>query len=325
MVKVIRIHKTGGPEVLTFEDAEVGDPPAGQVRLRQTAIGLNYADVYQRTGMVPLPSFPSGLGSEGAGVVEAIGPNVTEVKVGQRVAYAGAPIGGYAEKRFYPANRLIPLPDSIDDITAASMMMQGMTAEYLIRRCYPVKKGDTILVHAAAGGVGSIMCQWAKHLGATVIGTVGSDEKAKAAKANGVDHPIVYTREKFLERVKEITGGKGVPVVYDSIGKDTWEGSLDCLSPRGLMVSFGNASGPVPPFAPGILSAKGSLYVTRPQLGSYVITRDDLLACAQALFDVVQKGAVKVGANQKYAFKDVAQAHKDMESRKTTGSSVLIP
>jgi NADPH2:quinone reductase len=325
MPKAIRIHKTGGPEVLSWDEVEVGAPGAGQVRIRQTAVGLNYIDVYHRTGLYPISPLPGGIGSEGAGVVEAVGPGVTEVKVGQRVAYAGAPLGSYAEVRLYPAARLVPLPDGIDDVQAASMMLQGMTAEYLIRRTYPVKKGETILIHAAAGGVGLILCQWARHIGATVIGTVGSDEKAALAKAHGCDHTILYTRESFVDRVKAITGGKMLPVVYDSVGKDTWEGSLDCLRPRGLMVSYGNASGAVAPFAPGILSAKGSLYVTRPTLVNYVATRDELLDSANALFDLVTKGVIKVGARQTYALKDAAQAHRDLEARKTTGSTVLIP
>jgi NADPH2:quinone reductase len=324
MPKAIRIHKTGGPEVLSWDEVEVGAPGPGQARLKQTAVGLNYIDVYHRTGLYPVP-MPSGMGSEGAGVVEAIGEGVTEVKVGDHVAYAGAPLGSYAEARLYPANRLVPLPKEIDDVAAASMMLQGMTAEYLIRRTYPVKAGETILVHAAAGGVGLILCQWAKAIGATVIGTVGSDEKAALAKAHGCDHPVIYTREKFVDRVKEITGGKTLPVVYDSVGKDTWEGSLDCLRPRGVMVSFGNASGAVAPVSVGLLSAKGSLYLTRPTLASYVASRADLLDSAGALFDLVKKGKIKAGARQKYPLKDAAQAHRDLEARKTTGSTVLIP
>ena len=325
MPKAIRIHKTGGPDVLSWDEVEVGAPGPGQARLRQTAVGLNFIDCYHRSGLYPVGPLPAGIGSEGAGVVEAIGAGVTEVAVGQRVVYAGAPLGSYAEVRLYPADRLVPIPAGIDDVTAASMMLQGMTSEYLIRRIYPVKAGDTILVHAAAGGVGLILCQWARHLGATVIGTVSTEAKAELARRHGCAHTILYSRENFVERVKAITGGRGVPVVYDSVGKDTWEGSLDCLRPRGLMVSFGNSSGPVAPFAPAILSAKGSLFLTRPTLVHYTATRAELLESAGALFDVVLAGKVRVEASRTYPLKDAAQAHRDLEARKTTGSTVLIP
>ena len=325
MPKAIRIHETGGPEVLILEDVEVGEPGAGEVRLRQSACGLNYIDTYHRSGLYPMAEFPVTLGMEGAGTVAAVGEGVTALKTGDRVSYASAPLGGYADERLMPADRLIQLPDAIDETQAAAMMLQGMTVEYLLRRTYPVKAGDTVLVHAAAGGVGLIMCQWAKDIGATVIGTVSTEEKAALAQSHGCDHPILYTREKFTERVKEFTGGDGVPVVYDSIGQDTFEGSLDCLQPRGLMVSYGNASGPVPPFQLATLAAKGSLYVTRPTLVTYTARREDLVGSAQALFDVVMRGAVKIEVNQTYSLADTAQAHRDLEGRKTTGSTVLLP
>lgn len=324
MVKAIRIHKAGGPDVLTWEDVAVDKPGAGQILVRHGAVGLNYIDVYHRTGLYPI-TYPSGIGMEGAGTVEAVGSGVTDLKPGDRVAYASAPLGAYAEARLMPADKVVRVPDSISDRDAAAMMLQGMTVEYLVRRTYPIKRGDTVVIHAAAGGIGLIFCQWAKHLGATIIGTVSSDEKAKLAKAHGCDHTIIYTREDFAKRVREITGGTGVPVVYDSIGKDTFEGSLDCLRPRGLMVSFGNASGPVPPFSPAILGTKGSLYLTRPSLVAYTATRTDLLESAKALFDVVTSGAVKIPINQTYPLKDAAQAHRDLEARKTTGSTILIP
>jgi NADPH:quinone reductase len=322
MAHAIRFHKTGGPEVLVWEDVEIGKPGPGQARLRQTAVGLNYVDTYFRAGVYPT-QMPSGLGTEGAGVVEEIGPGVTDVKVGDRVAYAGGPLGAYAEARLIPADRLIVLPPSITDRQGAAMMLQGLTVQYLIRRTYRVQKGDTILIHAAAGGIGLILCQWAKHLGATVIGTVSTDAKAELAKANGCHHPIVYTREDFVARVKDITGGKLLPVVYDSVGKDTFMKSLDCLRPLGLMVSFGQASGKVEPFDAGILAAKGSLYLTRPTLNTYAAKREDLVAAAKELFDVVASGAVKITVNQTYALKDAAQAHRDLEGRKTTGSTVF--
>lgn len=324
MVKAIRFHKTGGPEVLVWEDVPLGKPGPDEIVVHHGAVGLNFIDVYHRSGLYPLTP-PSGIGMEGAGTVEAVGPGVADLKPGDRVAYASAPLGAYAEARIIPAARVVRLPDAISDRQAAAMMLQGMTVEYLVRRTYAIKRGDTVLIHAAAGGIGLIFCQWAKHLGATVIGTVGSDEKAKLAKAHGCDHAIIYTREDFAKRVREITGGAGVPVVYDSIGKDTFEGSLDCLRPRGLMVSFGNASGPVPPFSPAILGAKGSLFLTRPSLASYNAARADLVESAKALFDVATSGAVKIAVNQTYPLKDAAQAHRDLEARKTTGSTVLIP
>jgi NADPH2:quinone reductase len=325
MTKAIRIHETGGPEVLRWEDVEVGNPGPGQVRIRHTAVGLNFIDVYHRTGLYPVPALPSGIGLEAAGVVDAVGEGVSDIAIGQRVAYASGPVGSYAEARLMAANRLVALPDGISDQQAAAMMLQGLTAQYLLRRTYRVQPGDAILVHAAAGGVGLIACQWAKHLGATVIGTVGSDEKAALAKANGCDHPIVYTRENFAARVMDITGGAGVAVVYDSVGKDTFEGSLDCLRPLGMMVSFGNASGPVPPFEPGILAAKGSLFFTRPTLMTYTAKPEDLQAMARELLEVVEAGHVRISVNQTYALKDAAQAHTDLEARKTTGSTVLVP
>ncbi len=325
MTKAIRIHETGGPEVLRWEDVAVGNPGPGQVRIRHTAVGLNFIDVYHRTGLYPVPALPSGIGLEAAGVVDAVGEGVSDIAIGQRVAYASGPVGSYAEARLMAANRLVALPDGISDQQAAAMMLQGLTAQYLLRRTYRVQPGDAILVHAAAGGVGLIACQWAKHLGATVIGTVGSDEKAALAKANGCDHPIVYTRENFAARVMDITGGAGVAVVYDSVGKDTFEGSLDCLRPLGMMVSFGNASGPVPPFEPGILAAKGSLFFTRPTLMTYTAKPEDLQAMARELLEVVEAGHVRISVNQTYALKDAAQAHTDLEARKTTGSTVLVP
>jgi NADPH2:quinone reductase len=324
MPKAIRFHKAGGPEVLVWEDVEVSDPGQGQIRVRNHAVGLNFVDVYQRSGLYPLP-LPSGTGSEAAGVVEAVGAGVTELKAGDRVAYASAPLGAYAEVRLYPADRAVKIPDGISFETAAAMMLKGMTAQYLIKRTFKVQPGMTVLWHAAAGGVGLIAAQWLKSLGVSVIGTVGSDEKAALAKAHGCDHTIVYTRENFVERVKEITGGKGVPVVYDSVGKLTFMGSLDCLQPIGMMVNFGNASGAVEPFPPNLLSQKGSLYLTRPTLVTYTAKREDLVACANDLFDVVKSGKVKIEIAQRYALKDAAQAHRDLEGRKTTGSTVLTP
>ena len=324
MAQAIRFHDKGGPEVLKIEDVSVGDPGAGQIRIKHGAIGLNYIDTYHRSGLYALP-LPSGIGMEGAGTVTAVGPGVTDVKVGDRVGYASAPLGSYATERLMPADRVVVLPAGISEEIAAAIMLKGMTTQYLLRRTYVVKPGDTVLIHAAAGGVGLIACQWAKHLGATVIGTVGSDDKAALAKSHGCDHPIVYTREKFVDRVKEITGGKGVPVVYDSVGKDTFMGSLDCLQPRGLMVTFGNASGPVTGLDTGILAAKGSLYLTRPTLVTYTAKREDLVASAKDLFDVVMNGAVKIEIAQRYPLKDAAQAHRDLEGRKTTGSTLLMP
>ena len=303
---------------------EVGEPAAGEVRVKNHAVGLNFIDVYHRTGLYPL-EMPSGIGLEGAGVVEAVGADVGDLTVGDRVAYASPPLGAYAESRLIPAHRLVKLPDSIDFSTAAAMMLQGMTTQYLIRRTYRVQPGDTVLLHAAAGGVGLIACQWLKHLGATVIGTVGSEAKAELAKAHGCDYPVIYTRESFLDRVKEITNGEGVPVVYDSVGKDTWEGSLNSLRKMGMMVSFGNASGAVDPFPPGMLAAKGSLFLTRPTLMDYTAKREDLLATANELFEVVSSGAVKIEINQTYPLAEAAQAHRDLEARKTTGSTILLP
>lgn len=324
MTKAIRITETGAPEVMEYVDVDLPAPGAGEVLVRQMACGLNFIDVYFRTGLYPQP-LPGALGMEGAGVIEAVGANVTHVKVGDRVAYAGRPLGAYAEARVMPADILVKLPDSISFETAAAMMLQGLTVQYLFRRTFRLQGGETILFHAAAGGVGLIACQWARALGVTMIGTVGSDEKAELAKANGCVHTINYNKENFVERVKEITGGKGVPVVYDSIGKDTFIGSLDCLSPLGMMVSFGSASGPVPPFGLNELATRGSLFVTRPSLFNYTAKRDDLETMAAELFGMVESGKIKVDINQRYALKDVAQAHRDLESRKTTGSSILIP
>ncbi len=324
MAKAIRFHKTGGPEVLVLEDVQVGDPGPGQARVRNHAAGLNYIDTYQRSGLYKM-ELPSALGQEGAGVVEAVGSGVTNVKAGDRVAYAGAPVGAYSEVRLMPAERLVKLPDAISFEQGAAMMLKGMTAEYLLRRVHKVKAGDTIVFHAAAGGVGLIACQWAKAIGATVIGTVGSDEKAALAKAHGCDHPIVYTRDNFTQRVKEITGGKGVPVVYDSVGKDTFMGSLDCLQPFGLLAVFGAASGPVPPFDINLLQQKGSLFLTRPTLVTYNAKPEALADSAKALFEMVTSGKVKIEVNQRYPLKDAAQAHRDLEARKTTGSTILLP
>jgi len=325
MVKAIRIHKPGGPDALVWDDVAVGAPGPGQVRLKQTAIGLNYIDVYHRTGLYPLPELPTPIGLEAAGVVEAVGEGVTELAVGDRVAYASPPLGAYAEARLMPADRLIKLPDQIDDRHAAAMMLQGMTVQYLIRRTYHVQPGQTVLFHAAAGGVGLIACQWLSRLGATVIGTVGSEEKAELARAHGCHHTINYREEDFVERVKEITEGAGVPVVYDSVGKDTFDGSLKCLRPFGLLALFGASSGPVPAFDLGRLAALGSLYITRPTLMTYNAQRADLENSAAELFDAVLTGAVKIEVNQTYPLKDAAQAHRDLEARKTTGSTVLLP
>ena len=324
MAKAIRFHKTGGPEVLQLEEVAVGEPAEGQVRLRQTAIGVNFIDTYHRTGLYPMP-LPSGLGSEAAGVVEAVGPGVTGLAAGDRVAYTGGPVGSYAEIRLYPADRLVKIPAGISDQQAASMMLKGMTVQFLIHRTFKVKSGDTVLWHAAAGGVGLIASQWLKALGVNVIATVGSDEKAALAKKAGCAHVINYSTENFTQRVKEITSGKGVPVVYDSVGKSTWEGSLDCLQPRGMMVSFGNASGAVPPVNIGILAQKGSLFLTRPTLVSHIATRADLDETARSLFDVVASGKVKIEVTGSYKLADAAQAHRDLEGRKTTGSVILVP
>lgn len=325
MVKAVRIHQTGGPEVLTYEDISIGAPGPGEAHIRNEAIGLNFLDVYYRTGLYPSPSpLPLIPGHEGAGVVLAVGPDVKDVKIGDRVAYTN-PIGAYAEERLIPADRLVKVPGAIALEQAASMMLKGLTAQYLLRQTFPVKKGDTILFHAAAGGVGLIAGQWAKHLGATVIGTAGSEEKVKLALDHGYDHVINYNTGNFVEQVKELTGGKGVDVVYDSVGKDTFDGSLDCLRPRGMIVCFGQSSGAVPPFDLGILSRKGSLYLTRPTLFVYVAARDALENGANELFDLVAKGVIRIEIGQTYALKDVATAHRDLEARKTTGTTVLIP
>ena len=324
MTGVVRVHEVGGPEVLRFEDVDVGSPGPDQALVRQTAVGLNFIDVYFRSGLYPPPQLPFVAGQEGAGVVEAVGDGVTHIQVGQRVAYAG-PLGAYAERRLIPADRLVVVPDGITDQQAAAMMLKGMTAHYLLRRTYPVQRGQTILFHAAAGGVGTIACQWAKHLGATVIGTVGSAEKAELAKAHGCDHPIRYDQEDVVARVREITGGRGVPVVYDSVGQATFEKSLDCLAPLGMLVSFGQSSGKIPPVDLGILSQKGSLYITRPTLMTYTAARADLLAAAKELFDVVQSGAVRIEINQRFPLRDAAEAHRALEGRRTTGSTLLLP
>jgi NADPH:quinone reductase len=323
MTHAIRFHKTGGPEVLVWEEVKVGKPGPGEARIRHTAVGLNFVDIYYRSGVYPLP-LPSGLGGEGAGVVEEVGPGVTDLKPGDRIAYGAAPIGAYAEERLIPADRLIKLPDGIDDKTAAAMMLKGLTTQYLIRQTYRIKAGETILLHAAAGGVGLILAQWAKHLGVTVIGTVGSDEKAKLAQAHGCAHTINYAREDFVKRVEEITGGKKVPVVYDSVGKDTFLKSLDCLAPLGYLALFGASSGNVDPLNLGLLAQKGSLYVTRPTLNTYGAKRENLVAMAKELFEVVQSGAVKIEVHQTYPLKDAAKAHADLAARKTTGSTVLV-
>jgi NADPH2:quinone reductase len=324
MTKAIRIFRTGGPEVMEYVDVEVGEPGPGEARVRHHACGLNYIDVYFRTGLYP-QQLPAGLGMEGAGVVEAVGEGVTHVKPGDRVAYAARPPGAYAEARVMPAAVLVKLSDNIDFETGAAMMLQGLTVQYLFRRTFPLKGGETILFHAAAGGVGLIACQWARALGVNLIGTVGSDQKGELARQHGATHVINYNKEDFVARVKEITGGRGVPVVYDSIGADTFTGSLDCLSPLGTMVSFGSASGPVPPFSLNELASRGSLFITRPTLFSYSAKREDLEAMAADLFDVVGSGKVKIEINQRYALKDAAQAHIDLEGRKTTGSTILLP
>lgn len=323
MPHAIRIYETGGPEKMRWEQVQVGEPGGGEVRVRNTAVGLNYLDTYHRTGMYPM-TLPVTLGMEGAGVVEAVGPKVKEFKVGDHVAYA-QPIGAYADVLLRPVGRLVKIPSGIDDKVAAAIMLKGMTAWYLCRRTYRVKKGDTVLIHAAAGGVGQILSQWCKALGATVIGTVGSDAKAVIAKKAGCKHVIVTSKEKFLDRVKEITKGKGVPVVYDGVGKDTFMDSLDCLAPLGLLAAFGNASGAIAPVNLGILAQKGSLFVTRPTLMTYTAKREDLVKAASELFAMVKSKKVKISINQTYPLKDAAQAHRDLEARKTTGSTVLIP
>ena len=323
MTYAVRIHEIGGPEVLRWEAIDVPDPGPGEALIRQTAAGLNFIDVYFRTGLYPAPSFPATIGNEGAGVVEAVGDGVTEVAVGDRVAYCMS-LGSYAQRRLIASKQLVKIPDGIGAEQAAAVMLKGCTVQYLIRRTHAVQPGETVLFHAAAGGCGLIACQWLKHLGATVIGTVGTREKAELAKAHGCDHPIVYTEESFVDRVQELTGGKGVPVVYDSVGKDTFDDSLRCLQPRGLMVSFGNASGAVEPFKPAILAGRGSLYLTRPTLATYTATREELEETTAELFDVVRRGAVRIEVNQTYALENAAQAHRDLEARKTTGSTVLL-
>lgn len=324
MSKAIRIATTGGPEVMQWVDVDVGEPGPGEVRIRHHAVGLNYIDVYFRTGLYPQP-LPGGLGMEGAGVVEAVGADVTHVRVGDRVAYAGGPPGAYAEARVMPAAILVKLPDDISFEQGAAMMLQGLTVHYLLHDSYRVQRGDTVLLHAAAGGIGLLACQWLKHLGATVIGTVGNDEKAELARQNGCDHTIVYTRENFTERVREITGGKGVPVVYDSTGKDTFDGSIDCLAPRGTMVSYGNATGPVPPLDIGLLARKGSLRLTRPTVMTYVNDRSLLEPMAAELFALVGNGTLKLQINQCFPLADAARAHRALEARQTTGSTIFLP
>ena len=324
MTKAIRIHRTGGPEVMELLDVDLPPPGPGEAQIRHHAIGINYIDIYFRTGLYPMP-LPGGLGMEGAGVVEAVGEGVEHVKPGDRVAYAGRPNGAYAEARNLPADKLVVLPDNIGFDTAAAMMLQGMTVQYLLHRTVPLKAGDTILFHAAAGGVGLIACQWAKLMGVTLIGTAGSEEKAALARAHGAHHVINYNTENFTEKVREITGGKGVRAVFDSIGKDTFLASLDCLEPLGTMVSFGSASGPVPPFALSELASRGSLFVTRPSLMDYTAKRADLEATAASLFGVVSSGEVKIEVNQRYPLADVARAHRELEGRQTTGSSILLP
>jgi NADPH2:quinone reductase len=325
MTGVVRVHEVGGPEVLRFEETDVGQPGPGQIRIRQTAVGLNYIDVYFRTGTYPAPSLPCTPGLEAAGVVEEVGEGVTEARVGQRVAYAAPPLGAYAESRLMTADRVVPIPDGVSNEQAAAMMLKGMTSQYLLRRTFPVRSGHTILFHAAAGGVGTIACQWAKHLGATVIGTVGSDAKAELARAHGCDHVIRYDQEDVVARVREITAGRGVPVVYDSVGQATFEKSLDCLAPLGMLVSFGQSSGKIAPLDLGVLSQKGSLYVTRPTLMTYTAQREDLLRTASELFEVVKSGAVRIEINQRFALRDVVEAHRALEGRQTTGSTVLLP
>jgi len=324
MTRAIRIHKQGGAEVLQFETVQVGEPARGEARVRHTAVGVNYIDTYHRSGLYPLP-MPSGIGSEAAGVVEAVGPGVDFLKPGDRVGYCMGGVGAYSEARIIAADRLVPLPDGISDRDAAALMLKGLTVQYLFRQTFPLKGGETILFHAAAGGVGLIACQWAKALGVTLIGTTSSDAKAQAAKEAGAAHVIVYSRENFVERVKELTGGKGVPVVYDGVGKDTFPASLDCLAPRGLFVSFGNASGPIAAFNLGILAQKGSLYMTRPTLATYSASRDALLSMSNELFAHVRAGRIKADVRQEFPLSQAAEAHRSLESRGTTGATLLIP
>lgn len=323
MTHAVRIHRPGGPEALSWDEVRVGPPGPGEARVRHTAIGLNFIDTYHRSGLYPLP-LPAVLGSEGAGVVTEVGADVTEVKAGDRVAYAG-PVGAYAEERLVAVHRLVPLPDDVDDRVAAAAMLKGMTARYLLRKTHSVEAGETILLHSAAGGVGLIAAQWARSLGATVIGTVSTDEKAELARAAGCHHVVVTSREDLVQRVDEITGGVGVRVVYDSVGRETFEASLDCLAPLGLMVSFGNSSGPVPPFAPLLLSQKGSLFLTRPTLMAYTARREDLLETAADLFSVIRSGAVSVRIGATFPLREAAAAHRELEARRTTGSTVLVP
>lgn len=325
MARVIRIEQHGGPERLQIASVQLNSVEPGEVRLRHTAIGVNFIDTYHRTGLYPVGPLPSGIGVEGCGVVEEVGENVSDLTVGDRVAYAGGPLGSYADERVMPADRVVPIPETLEDEVAAAVMLKGLTAHYLVHRCYVVKPDDTILIHAAAGGVGLLVCQWAKALGATVIGTVGSDAKAELARQHGCDHPILYRSEDVVARVKQLTGGKGVPVVYDSVGKDTFEQSLDCLRPLGLMVTFGQSSGSVPPFAVHELTARGSLYLTRPTLASFTATREDLLRNANELFDAIGSGILQVRVNQRFGLVEAARAHEELESRKTTGATVLLP
>ena len=325
MPKAIQMSQTGGPEVLQWIDYDPGQPGPDQVLIRHEAVGLNFIDVYHRTGLYPLPALPAIPGMEGAGIVEATGEGVGEFSVGDHVAYAAIPPGAYAQFRLIPADRLVKLPGNMSSHQAAAMMLQGMTARYLLRACYKVTSGNTILIHAAAGGVGLIVCQWASHLGATVIGTVGSQQKAELAANHGCHHPIRYDEEDFVSRVKEITGDSGVDVVYDSVGQATFMNSLECLKPMGMMVSFGQSSGPVQPLELGVLAAKGSLFLTRPSLMTYTARREDLLAHARDLFEVVENGAVKIEVNQTYPLAEAARAHQDLENRKTTGSTILLP
>jgi NADPH2:quinone reductase len=324
MPHAIRFQRNGGPEVLQWESVEVGEPGAGEARVRHTAIGVNYIDTYHCSGLYKV-ALPSGLGTEGAGVVEAVGSGVTDVRPGDRVAYSGGPLGAYSEVRVMPADRLVKLPDGVSDKVAATLMLKGLTVQYLFRQTFPLKGGETILLHAAAGGIGLIACQWARALGVTMIGTVGSDEKAALAKANGCAHTIVYTRENFVERVKQLTGGKGVPVVYDGVGKDTFPASLDCLSPRGMFVSFGNASGAIAAFDILLLAQKGSLYASRPTLATYTANRAAMLAMCEDMFSLVLAGKLTNEPRQTYPLKDAAQAHRDLASRKTTGATILLP
>src|SRR5687767_5095249 len=323
MAKAVRYHKQGGPEVMVYEDVQVGEPGPGQARIRHTAIGVNFVDTYQRSGLYPM-NLPMVAGNEGAGVVEAVGSGVSDVKAGDRVTYTGL-AGSYCEQRVVPADRLVKLPEGITEDMAASMLLKGLTVHYLIFSTYKVQKGETVLWHAAAGGVGLIAMQWLKALGVNTIATAGSDEKTQLAKSHGATHVINYSREDWVKKVKELTDGKGVPVVYDGVGKTTWDGSLDCLRPRGLMVTFGNASGPVPPVNLGILSTKGSLFVTRPTLATHIASRGDLVERSNALFDVVKSGKVKIETTKRYKLADAVQAHRDLEGRKTTGSVILTP